>query len=277
MSLLALLLATRPGAGTGGAEAPPPCQRVHGVVLRPSDRRHRCGEPGAAREDAMLHGENQDRVKPPQSGAEPPLGDERPQKRPDDRATRAACGAQSPGPLAAATEERARPTSSLSRGLARLPTSQYYRCVDWRVRSMTPRVARSASVARSSASTAARARRISWPTNREHEPALARSAVAVLDSPNKNRRRMASLSPNKRSTAAARKVHNPFLFLFRFRIEWPSTSPTAVGRWRHVTPVLGSVSTQPSELATPPSPRDISRDRKPQRVSYFQENFWKCV
>ena len=136
MSLLVLLLTARPGAGTGGAEAPPPCQRVHGAVLRPSDRRHRCGEPGAAREDAMLHGENQDRVKPPQSGAEPPLGDERPQKRPDDRATRAACGAQSPGPLAAATEERARPTSSLSRGLARLPTSQYYRCVDWRVRNM---------------------------------------------------------------------------------------------------------------------------------------------
>ena len=102
MSPLALLLATRPGAGTGGAEAPPPCQRVHGAVLRPSGRRHRCGEPGAAREDTMLHGENQDRAKPPQSGAEPPLGDERPQKRPDDRATRAACGAKSPGPPAAA-------------------------------------------------------------------------------------------------------------------------------------------------------------------------------
>ena len=93
MSLLALLLATRPGAGTGGAEAPPPCQRVHGAVLRPSGRRHRCGEPGAAREDTMLHGENQDRAKPPQSGAEPPLGGERPRKWPDDRATHAACGA----------------------------------------------------------------------------------------------------------------------------------------------------------------------------------------
>ena len=62
MSLLALMLATRPGAGAGGAEAPPPCQHVHGVVLRPSDRRHRCGEPGAARGDAMLPGENQDRL-----------------------------------------------------------------------------------------------------------------------------------------------------------------------------------------------------------------------
>ena len=178
MSLLALLLATRPGAGTGGAEAPPPCQRVHGVVLRPSDRRHRCGEPGAAREDAMLHGENQDRAKPPQSGAEPPLGDERPQKRPDDRATRAACGAQSPGPLAAATEEGAMLATSLPALLARPNTSQYYQYADQRTRSMAPRVARPAPVARSSASTAARARRISWPTSREHALAFTRSAVS---------------------------------------------------------------------------------------------------
>ena len=188
MSLLALLLATRPGAGTGGAEAPPPCQRVHEVVLRPSDRRHRCGEPGAAREDAMLHGENQDRAKPPQSGAEPPLSDERPRKRPDDRATRAACGAHSPGPPAAATEEGARLASSLPALLARLNISQYYQYADQRARNMAPRVARPASVARSSASTAARARRISWPTSREHALALTRSAVADLDSPNINRR-----------------------------------------------------------------------------------------
>ena len=74
----------------------------------------------------MLPGENQDRVKPPQSGAEPPLGDERPQKRPDDRATRAACGAQSPGPLAAATEEGARLASFLPALLTRPNISQYY-------------------------------------------------------------------------------------------------------------------------------------------------------
>ena len=68
----------------------------------------------------MLPGENQDRARPPQSGAESPSGGERPRKWPDDRATRAACGAQSPGPPVAATEERVRLTSSLSVGLARL-------------------------------------------------------------------------------------------------------------------------------------------------------------
>ena len=80
--------------------------------------------------------------------------------------------------------------TSLPALLARPNILQYYQYADQRARSMAPRVARSAPVARSSASTAARARRISWPTSREHALAFTRSAVADLDSTLKHYHRL---------------------------------------------------------------------------------------
>ena len=178
MSLLVLALLARPGGGSGGAEAPPLRVRAHGAALRPSDRRRHRGGPGAASVDTMLCGENQGKANSPQNGARPPLGGGRPRNRPDDRATRAACGAKSPGPPAAATKEGARLASSLLALLARLNSQQYCGHGGWRVRCAQPRVPRPARATHLSANAAAHVRRISWPTSRVHPAAYDRSAVA---------------------------------------------------------------------------------------------------
>ena len=217
MSLLVLALLARPGGGSGGAEAPPLRVRAHGAALRPSDRRRHRGGPGAASVDTMLCGENQGRVNPPQNGARPPLGGGRPRNRPDDRAARAACGAKSPGPPAAATKEGARLASSLPALLAWLNSSQCCGHGVCAVRCARPRVPRPARAAHLSANTAARERRISWPTSRVHAAAFDRSAITNLDLLDENQRQRKTPSREK-LVAADREVHNPFLFLPFLRV-----------------------------------------------------------
>ena len=139
-------------------------------------------------------------------------------------------------------------------------SAQSFCCADGRPRCGLPRVAWEPPVARSLVNTAARARRGCCTTSGVHGRALDR-----FPAPNFDYRLPPVIITGGRSflqtegfnaAITARDVPNLYLFLPCFRNRGPSSStnqtslPTA-GRWGHVTPGKGSVSTRESEIPNP--------------------------
>ena len=216
-----------------------------------------------ARWAAPTIGESQQQLHAVQRNASCLSGAARPREDPCDGAGWWDRGAQSARSPVAKSVWLARSASAFPSIWARPSCAQYYRCAGGRLRCGMPRVAWVAPDARLLVNTAARARRGCCATSEVHGRALDR-----FPAPNFDRRLPSVIITGGRSFSetgeigaaiTARHVPNLSLFLPCFRNRGLSSStnqpsfPTA-GRWRHVTPGKGCVSTRESEIPNPLSP-----------------------
>ena len=125
-ALVVFVLLSRPGGGTGGAEASPPRVRARGAAPEPTCWRRHGAAPGAERGVEKTHGEASRQLQSEHLGAKQLSGDEprlRP-RGPGERADSAARGAQAPHPPSAAAAWLAKTTLAFSARMA--SSSRFY-------------------------------------------------------------------------------------------------------------------------------------------------------
>ena len=263
MRMLFLVLAACSGAGVAGSELLQRREWPRGVVLGLSRGRDHYAVLAAAHGAALSSAAPQQRLQAVQHNASGLSGAMRRLAGLCDGADPWARDAQSARVPVAESAWLARSAKAFPAFWALPRSAQYLRCADGRPRCGLPRVAWEPPVARSLVNTAARAHRGCCTTSGVHGRALDR-----FPAPNFDYRLPPVIITGGRSflqtegfnaAITARDVPNLYLFLPCFRNRGPSSStnqtslPTA-GRWGHVTPAKGSVSTRESDIPNPPLP-----------------------
>ena len=256
MRVLFLLLAARSGAGVAGSELLQRREWPRGVVLGLSRGRDHYAVLAAAHGAASAETEPQQRLQAVQHNASGLSGAMRRLAGLCDGADPWARDAQSARVPIAESAWLARSAKAFPAFWALPSSAQCFCCAGGRPRCGAPREGREAPVARSLVNAAARAHRGRCSTIERHGRAICRSPA-----PNFDYRLPPVIITGGRSflqtegfnaAITARDVPNLYLFLPCFRNRGPSSStnqtslPTA-GRWGHVTPAKGSVSTRESD------------------------------